>query len=83
MPDRAKSSAWVPYAGLGLSVAAIIYGGGQLTSRVDSQGDRIARLEAVQATQAAAFNEMNLRGARNEQKLDFLVDAQREAKVRP
>lgn len=75
--ERTKPATWVPYAGLFLAVAGIIYQGGQLTSRVEQQQDRITRIEAVQASQAAAFNEMNLRGARNEQKLDFLVESQR------
>lgn len=80
MAERPKSTTWVPYAGLFLAIAGVIYQGGQLTSRVEQQQDRIARIEAVQASQATAFNEMNLRGARNEQKLDFLVDAQRAEK---
>lgn len=80
--ERPKNPAWLPYAGIFVVVATSIYQAGQLTSQLDAQRDRITRIEAVQASQATAFNEMNLRGARNEQKLDFLVEAQRAVKPR-
>lgn len=82
MAERPKPATWVPYAGLFLAVAGIIYQGGQLTSQVQQQDQRITKLEAADIARTAALNEMNIRGARNETKLDFLVQQTKEEQER-
>lgn len=82
MAERPKPGAWVPYAGLFLAVAGIIYQGGQLTSQVQQQDARITKLEAADIARTAALNELNIRGARNETKLDFLVQQAKEEQER-
>lgn len=82
MAERAKPASWVPYAGLFLAVSGIIYQGGQFASQLQQQDQRITKLEAADVARTAAFNELNVRGARNETKLDFLVQQAKEEQER-
>ena len=70
-PNRSPN--WVPYAGLLLAVAGIVYQGGQLTGDVRSNTDRITKLEASLQSTTDATNSINERTARIEAKLDFLI----------
>ena len=69
----ARPQSWVAYAGLVITVAGIVYQGGQLTSRVDQNAKDIARLQASDAARSEALEAINLRGARIEAKLDYLT----------
>lgn len=73
MPAPTRKTEWLPYAGLFLAIAGIIYQGGALTNQVEQQESRIVKLEAAQAALNASLQEMNIRGVKNESKLDFLV----------
>lgn len=65
---------WLPYAGLAITIAGIIYQAGTLTNRVQANTERVVALEAANASMKDAINDMNLRGARMETKLDLLVE---------
>jgi hypothetical protein len=69
-----RNQNWLPYLGLITLAAGIVFQSGVLSNRVDQLTDRIVKLEAIQAQNKDALEQMNLRGARNETKLDFLVD---------
>lgn len=76
-----QPQAWLPYAGFALTLAGIIYQGGILKSNVDQSLIRIAALEAAAKAESSKLEGMNIRGERNEAKLDFLVEeAQRDGK---
>ncbi|MFS0736920.1 hypothetical protein ABC347_07710 [Sphingomonas sp. 1P06PA] len=65
---------WVPWAGLFLAVAGIVYQGGQITGEVNRSTERISKLEASEEARTDAISAMNVRTARIEAKLDFLME---------
>lgn len=76
---RERNQNWLPYLGLIASVAGIVYTSGQLTNKVQSNTDRIARLEASDGVRSDAVNSTNVRLARIEAKLEILL-AEKDAK---
>lgn len=78
MAERPKPATWLPYAGLFLAGAGVVYQGGQLTRQVQQQDQRITKLEAADVARTAAMNDLNILSARNETKLDFLVQQAKE-----
>lgn len=77
-PSTQRQGAWLPYVGFLLAIAGIVFQGGILTSRVQQNSDRIAKLEASDADRTKVLQAMDLRGQRNEDKLDFLVSEARD-----
>jgi uncharacterized coiled-coil protein SlyX len=72
-------SAWLPMMGFLLAIGGIVYQSGSVTSEVRQNTARIVALEAKDALREKALSEMNIRGAENATKLNFLVEqAQRE-----
>lgn len=64
---------WIPYLGFALTLAGMIFQGGVLSNRVANNTDRIAKIEALQNTVTSTLGDMNARSARNEAKLDLLL----------
>jgi hypothetical protein len=56
-----------------LAIAGIIYQGGVVTNRVQTTVDRVTKLEVENTARSTELRDLNLRGVRNEAKLDFLV----------
>jgi hypothetical protein len=81
-PRTPRSPNWLPYLGLITMAGGIVWQAGVVTTRVDQLSDRVVRMEATQATSATALEAINLRGARNETKLDILIAAQTEGEKR-
>lgn len=73
---------WLPYLGLITLAGGIVYQSGVISNRVDGLTERIARIETTNAGTAAALSDINVRGARNEAKLDFLVSDKIKAERR-
>lgn len=67
---------WLPYAGLIVTIAGIIYTSGQLTNKVQSNTDRIAKLEVSDTVRSDSVNSTNVRLARIETKLELLLAEQ-------
>lgn len=65
---------WVPYAGLMLAVAGIIYQGGVLSNSVQRNTERIVVLESNDASRDAAVGTIDRRTAAIEAKLDLLLE---------
>lgn len=70
-----RQPTWIPYAGLMLAVAGIIYQSGQLTGDVRRNTERITKIEATLSSNAQDINSMNLRTVRIEAKLDLALPA--------
>lgn len=81
-PRAPRGSNWLPYLGLITLAGGIVYQSGVVTNRVDQLTDRVVKIESQQTISQATMQEMNLRGARNETKLDFLVEAQTKGRRR-
>jgi hypothetical protein len=81
-PRTPRSPNWLPYLGLITMAGGIVWQAGVVTTRVDQLSDRVVRMESTQATSATALEAINLRGARNETKLDILIAAQTEGEKR-
>lgn len=64
---------WLPYLGFATLVLGVVYQSGDVTSRVQRNTERIAKLEASDAIQADKLDTINQRGARIEAKIDILV----------
>lgn len=77
MTNRPSPNNWIPYAGFLLAVAGIVYQSGQLTGDVQSNTERIAKLEAAVMSNSTDVNAINVRTARIEAKLDLLVPARK------
>lgn len=73
MNNRPTPQSWIPYAGLLLAVAGIVYQSGQLTGDVRRNTERIGALEAALSARAVDINTINVRTARIEAKVDLLV----------
>lgn len=65
---------WLPYLGAAVAIGSMIFQGGVLSGKVESNASRITTLEARAAKADEALSTINVRGARIEAKLDFLVD---------
>lgn len=72
-PREPKTQGWLPYAGLLLTLAGMIYQGGILASEVRQNTARIVKLEAVDAAREVRLAEMERREARIDAQLEFLV----------
>ncbi len=82
MTPRERKKDWVPYVGMALAAAGYIFQGGQLTSQLHSTTERVVKLEAAVDSFQTGFQTMNERGARNEERLNFLVQQAREDDAR-
>lgn len=84
MSGRPSSpNAWLPYAAFIVTVAGIIFQGGQLSSDVKRNTERIARLEASDQARADAINSIDRRTVRIEAKLDLMIPATEPGGVFP
>ena len=70
--QQSKTPNWLPYLGLIVAVASIVYQSGQITSEIDQNTARIAKLEASDQVRLDAVNSTNVRLARIEAKLDYI-----------
>lgn len=78
--QQARNQNWLPYAGLIVTIGGIVYTSGQLTNKVQSNTDRITRLEASDTVRSDAVNSTNVRLARIEAKLEILLAEKDRAK---
>lgn len=68
----------IPWAGLFLAVAGIIYQAGGITSSIDRLNERTSKLESGDEARSAAINSINVRTARIEAKLDYALPPKKE-----
>ena len=70
---RTPNPNWIPWVGLFTVIAGVIYQAGSITGQVERLNDRTGQLEAVGESRSDAINAINVRTARIEAKLDYLV----------
>ena len=72
MPLKPPSNPnWVPWAGLFMAVAGIIYQAGGITSSITRLNERTTKLESTDQLRSDAINNIDVRTARIEAKLDY------------
>lgn len=76
-PSRSNPN-WLPYAGLMLSAAGIIYQSGVVTNKVEALTDRVVKLEASDKARTETLDIIKDRGARIEAKLDYALPQGKE-----
>lgn len=72
-PPRNNLMQLVPWFGFLLAVGSVVYNSGQITGDVRRNTDRISKIEAQQSATSADINAINVRTARIEAKLDFVI----------
>jgi hypothetical protein len=82
MMQQPRQVAWLPYAGFIVAVAGMVYQSGQLSNQIKSNTDRITVLEISDRAKDAKLSDINVRGAENATKLDFLVQQARDVEQR-
>ena len=68
----------IPWAGLFLAVAGIIYQAGALSEALTRTTERVTKLEANDEARNANINAINVRTARIEAKIDYVLPDRRE-----
>lgn len=76
VPRRPES--WVPWVGLLIAVAGIIYQGGMLAGSVQRNTERITTIEAGEAARSDRIQAIDVRTARIEAKVDLLTPEARK-----
>jgi hypothetical protein len=72
-PQRPQTPQWIPYVGLMLAIAGIIYQGGVLSSSVQRNTERITRLEGQYDGLQTSLSGIDSRTARMEAKQDLML----------
>lgn len=78
-PPRERS--WIPYVGFAITLAGIIWQGGVLSAQVTQNAGRITKLEVTEDARTQSLEEIRLRGATNEAKLNFLVEQAKDERT--